>query len=235
MNAAAVKQDLEKLSNKKRAAVSRRFFKCGSGEYGEGDRFIGVSVPQLRSLAKKYQESSLQTIEQLLHDPVHECRLFAVFVLVDRFQRGDEAVRKTVVDLYVKSIPWINSWDLVDASAYQILGIHLLSRDRSLLDQFAKKDHLWTQRIAIVATYAFIKEGQCAYTFHIANILRSHPHDLIHKAVGWMLREAGKRDEKSLRKFLKLRYKTMPRTMLRYAIEKFPNEERMMYLTGVVL
>lgn len=234
MSVFAIKTELTNLSNATRAESSKKFFKCKAGEYSEGDLFIGVSVPQLRSLAKKHRDVSLSEMEELLHDPMHECRLLALFLMVARYKIATDLEKQVIVDTYLRNLAWVNNWDLVDSSAYQILGEHLLCRDRVLLETMAKSDHLWTQRIAMIATYAFIRAGQYADTFRIADRLLSHSHDLIHKAVGWMLREAGKRDGKALRLFLHTRYKTMPRTMLRYAIEKFPEPERKRYLNGLV-
>lgn len=232
MRAAMIKRELLALADTEKAVLFPRFFKCGKGEYGEGDTFVGITVPQIRSVAKRHRDSMMEDIAALLRDPVHECRLLALLLLVGRFERAEKRERKAIVDFYLDHKDCVNNWDLVDSSAHQILGAYLSDRDRSVLDRFANTDHLWTQRIAIVATYAFIRQGELQDTFRIADILLSHPHDLIHKAVGWMLREAGKRDTKALQTFLLPRYKRMPRTMLRYAIEKFPEALRQQYLKG---
>jgi len=193
-----------------------------------------VTVPAMRSVAKHHGNATMKDVEVLLKDPVHECRFLALILLVALFRKADEEGRQAIYDFYVRHLRHVNNWDLTDSSAYQIVGAHLFSGDRSVLDSLARSNHLWTQRVAMVSTFAFIQEGQTADTFRIANILLSHSHDLMHKAVGWMLREAGKRDGFALRRFLQTRYEKMPRTMLRYAIEKFPDEERKRYLARTV-
>lgn len=234
MSDLSIKKELLSFADKKKAAFLPSFFKCGKGEYGEGDQFIGVTVPQIRVVAKHHKDATLKDIRSLLCDPIHECRLLALILLVQRFQKADETGKKAVFDFYLRNKKYVNNWDLVDSSAYQIVGDYLLERNRSLLDDLARSDHLWTQRIAMVATFAFIRKGQLEDTFRLSALLLSHEHDLMHKAVGWMLREAGKRDKKALTHFLKNRYATMPRTMLRYAIEKFPEAERKRYLQGKI-
>lgn len=234
MSTVQIKRELLALADTEKAAFFPRFFKCGTGEYGEGDKFIGVTVPQVRAVAKRHSDASLSDVKALLGDPIHECRLLALVILVLQFADGDDAEQKRIVDFYVKNKKRVNNWDLVDSSAHQILGEYLVDRNRGILEEYAKSDHLWTQRIAIVATFAFIRRGELDDTFDIADMLLTHSHDLIHKAVGWMLREAGKRDEKALKRFLKTRYPRMPRTMLRYAIEKFPEQHRQRYLKGSI-
>lgn len=228
-----VERDLRALADPEKAAFFPRFFKTGPGQYGEGDIFIGVTVPQTRSVAKKHKELPLKEVEELIRNPVHECRAAALFILCEKFTKADGATRKKIVDLYVKNTKWINNWDLVDLSAYKIIGAWLYDLgDVSLLDKLARSKNMWEQRIAIISTFYFIQRKDLEHTFRIADILIAHPHDLLHKAVGWMLREAGKRDPKAEEAFLKTRYKTMPRTMLRYAIEKFDETKRKKYLAG---
>lgn len=219
----------------KKAAFFPSFFKTGKGQYGEGDAFIGVTVPLTRSVAKRCADMPPAEIGKLLDDPVHECRFLALEILVMQFERGDAKKRKEIFRFYRDRLKQVNNWDLVDTSASYIAGPYLdETDDAALLDRFAKSPHLWTQRVGIVATHHFIRKGELSHTFRIADLLINHRHDLIHKAVGWMLREAGKKDEAALKKYLKARYKTMPRTMLRYAIERFSPEERKRYLAGTV-
>jgi 3-methyladenine DNA glycosylase AlkD len=225
-------QALKALSDPVKAAFFPRFFKTGKGDYAEGDVFIGVTVPQVRSVAKRFQDLPLKDVGVLLQSPLHEVRLASLFLLVDRFKRSDDAGQKQVVDLYLKNLKFVNNWDLVDSSADKIFGAWLEKRDRSVLDRFARSKNLWERRMAIVSTFYFIRLNDFVDTFRIADLLLSDRHDLIHKAVGWMLREAGKRDRTALEKFLRSRYKRMPRTMLRYAIEKFTPAERAKILKG---
>lgn len=227
---AQLKRDLRALRDPDKAAFFPKFFKCGKGEYGEGDRFIGLSVPQMRSVAKKHRDLPLSDIATLLADPIHEYRYTALLILVERFRKGTDAERDRIAKFYLDHLDGVNNWDLVDTSAPQILGAHLLEKKADILDRFARTDHLWTQRIAIVATQEFIRNGRLDDTIRIANILLHHPHDLMHKAVGWMLRELGKKDERMLRTFLDRHAGTMPRTMLRYAIEKFDEKNRRKYM-----
>ena len=213
------------------AVTAARFFKTGRGDYGEGDRFIGVRVPDVRKTAKQFfRELTTAEVLPLLTDPVHECRLLALLLWVQQFTRGDEACREAIVALYLAHTDCINNWDLVDLSAYEIVGAYLLPRDRSLLDRLAGSTSLWEQRIAIVSTWVFIRRGEFDDTLRLADRLLAHPHDLIQKAVGWMLREVGKRDKKRLESFLESRCRRMPRTMLRYAVERFSPEERARYM-----
>lgn len=213
------------------------FFKTGRGEYGEGDRFIGVSVPRQRTLAKQIGSLPLTEIDALLQSPYHECRMTALLLLVDMFAKSNCATeRQTIYDFYIEYHQRINNWDLVDLSAPQIVGNYLIDKPRQPLQRYAQSDCLWLQRIAIVATFAFIKRHEYADTLAIAQQLLHHRHDLIQKAVGWMLREVGKRDFDIEIRFLTVggRYKTMPRTMLRYAIEKFPEPLRLRFLRSEV-
>ena len=219
--AAKVKKALKELANLEKAAFFPRFFKAGKGEYAEGDKFIGVTVPNQRKIAKRFKELSKKEVVKLIHDPLHECRLTGLLILVLQFQKGDESEKRQAVETYLNNLEGVNNWDLVDSTAEKILGPYLEDKDRKLLYKFAKSNNLWKQRIAIVATLQYIKSHDFADTISIADLLLNHEHDLIHKATGWMLREMGKRDEKVLIGFLKSRYKKMPRKMLRYAIEKF--------------
>jgi 3-methyladenine DNA glycosylase AlkD len=228
----ALKRDLAAKADKEKAAFFPRFFKAGKGEYAEGDVFIGVTVPDVRMIAKAYRDLPLTDIEALLADKIHERRLAALEILVMRFERGDDAAREEAVRFYLFHLDRVNNWDLVDGSAPYLLGEWLAdgNGDEALLDTMARSTHLWTQRVAIVSTYAFIKRGTLQPTFRIATILLRHPHDLIHKAVGWMLREAGKKDRSALETFLDKHAATMPRTMLRYALEKFEPAARVWYM-----
>ena len=229
-----IRKDLRAAATPQRAEASARFFKTGPGEYGEGDKFIGVSVPDQRKIAKKYKDISLNEAEELLGSPVHEERLVALFVLVGIFQKGSEADKQNIFDFYLKNASKVNNWDLVDSSA-PYLGQYLLDRDRSILTKLAKSDNLWERRIAIMTSFAFIMHGESKTTFEIADILLNDPHDLIQKAVGWMLREVGKRVSQAEEEaFLASRYKSMPRTMLRYAIERFDEPLRKAYLEGSI-
>jgi len=233
-----VLSELTALADDSRRAVLGRFFKTGAGQYGEGDRFLGVKVPQVRAVVKRHAaECSRQELEALVSSPYHEVRLAALLVLVRKYAlaRGDDAERGRIVDFYLGHLRFADNWDLVDLSCYELLGRWLLDRDRAVLYDLAKPGRsLWENRLAIVTTMQFVRHGEFADTLKIADLLLAHPHDLIHKAVGWLLREVGKRDRALLEAFLRPRYKTMPRTMLRYAIEKFPEPLRQRYLHGDV-
>lgn len=208
--------------------VALRFFKTAPGEYGEGDQFLGLTVPQVRAMLPQTDELTEAEVLELLRSKWHEERLLALLILVRRFDKAkkDEAARAQIVKLYLANTAWINNWDLVDTSAPQILGAWLLTRDRAVLGRLAKSESLWEQRIAVVATLAFIRAGDFADTLRLCGQFLTHKHDLLHKACGWMLREAGKRNVEVLREFLRLHASRMPRTMLRYAIEKLPAAER---------
>ena len=213
-----------------------RFFKTGPGEYGEGDKFLGIKVPVTRAIVRKaWRETTFEELEECIGSVYHEVRLAALLTLVEIFShaRKDPALQRKCVDFYLSHTDRIDNWDLVDLSCYPLLGAWLLDKDRSLLYDLARNGKsIWEQRIGIVSTMTFIRNGQLQDTFDIADILLHHPHDLIHKAVGWLLREAGKQDKAALEAFLQPRYRGMPRTMLRYAIEKFPEAERQAYLRG---
>lgn len=225
-------RELRASADPKRAAASRWFFKTGKGQYGEGDRFLGLSAPVLRKTALRYRDLSLKDVERLLRSPIHEHRCAGFEILVAQYERGDEAQRERIFRFYLRHTRCANNWDLVDGSASYIVGQHLKTRSRSLLDRLARSKSLWERRIAIISTLALIRSGKIEDTFRIAEKLLGDPHDLIHKAVGWMLREAGKASGDDLRRFLQRHYSRMPRTTLRYAIERFPAAERRRILRG---
>lgn len=223
-----LKKELKNRADPKKAKILKRFFKTGSREYGEGDIFLGIAVPEIRRLAKKYTTLRLEEVKRLLHSKFHEERLLSLLIMIDKFQ--SENNKEKIYNLYLKNTKHINNWDLVDLSAYKIVGAYLADKPKDDLYKLAKSNCLWERRISIISTFYFIKNNKFKETFKIAEILLEDDHDLIHKAAGWMLREAGKRDLKSEKAFLDKYYKKMPRTMLRYAIEKFPEKERARYL-----
>jgi 3-methyladenine DNA glycosylase AlkD len=225
---------LQKLADPQRAQVLRRFFKTGPGEYGEGDVFLGIRVPETRKLARQYQALSLPDAVCLLQSSIHEARLLAILILVREYLHGDAFLQEQIYHLYLQHTGLINSWDLVDLSAEHIIGRHLKHASKVPLHILAASNLIWERRIAIMATFHYIKEGEFSQTLKIAGMLLRDPEDLIHKAVGWMLREIGKRDRTAEEGFLKHNYKSMPRTMLRYAIEKFPEDLRQRYLRNEV-
>jgi 3-methyladenine DNA glycosylase AlkD len=229
-------QAMQTHEDKEKAIGSQRFFRTGPGEYGEGDIFWGLSVPIQRNISREYYTRlSLADLGSLIKHEVHEVRLTTVMMLVLKYQHAETHEAKAeVVNLFMDSMAYINNWDLVDSCAHLILGDWLLDKDWSILKALAAKDHLWTQRIAMIATLAFIRKGVYQPTLEIADILMDHKHDLIHKAVGWMLREVGNSDYQTEYGFLLPRYKTMPRTMLRYAIEKFDEPVRQAFLKGTL-
>ena len=232
LTAQTVTNELRKLGTREKAKAKAvtRFFKTGEGEYGHGDIFFGVIVSEQRKLAKQYNALPFAEISLLLKSPVHECRLTALLILTLQFEKANSAERARIAKFYCAHGTRVNNWDLVDASAPYILGQHLLTQDRSILYRFARSKNLWERRIAIVATHAFIRVNQFDDTCAIAEILLTDRHDLIHKAVGWMLREVGKRSLSTEEKFLDQYAHIMPRTMLRYAIEKFPEQKRKTYM-----
>lgn len=229
-----IQDKLNRLADKEKARVLQRFFKTGPGEYGEGDMFLGISVPVLRKLAQEYGNILITDALQLLRSPIHECRLLALILLIRLFERGDPVAQKRIYRLYLKHTRFINSWDLVDISAPHIVGSYLTDKDRSPLYKLAKARHLWDRRIAIVATFTFIRQHDFADTLRISHILLQDEQELIHKAVGWMLREIGKRNVLTEKKFLKKNYARMPRIMLRYAIERFSGREKTKFLHGKI-
>jgi 3-methyladenine DNA glycosylase AlkD len=225
--------ELNEQACKEKAQHHLRFFKTAPGEYGEGDKFIGVNVPDQRKIAKKhYREITLNELEEFLRSEIHEYRSTALFMLCYKFEKADESERTSIVNLYLDNIAFVNNWDLVDASAPPLLGGYLFDKERDLLYHLARSNNLWKQRIAIIATLYFIRRGEFHDTLKISEILLHHHHDLIHKAVGWMLREVGKRDREAEMAFLLKHYAEMPRTMLRYAIEKFDEDLRRQFLKG---
>ena len=234
MNQKIIHNDLLQLANEQIAEHSQRFFKTGKGEYGEGDIFLGIRVPLLRKLVKKYRGISITEVRKLLHSKFHEERLLAVLMLVQLFKSADESVQKQVYDLYLENTEFINNWDIVDISASNIVGAHLYEKDKAPLYDLVQSKNLWERRISIISTFYFIRQNEFDDTLKIAKILLNDKEDLIHKAVGWMLREVGKREIEFEEEFLQEHYKIMPRTMLRYAIEKFPETSRKMYLRGEV-
>ena len=225
LNAMTAKADATQV-----AGLSR-FFKTGPGQYGEGDKFLGIKVPVTREVVKAcWKETSWEDLEECVTSEYHELRLAALLTLVELFKHNKKQ-QQECIDFYLAHTAYINNWDLVDLSCYPLLGVWLLDKDRAILYDLARNGKtIWEQRIGMVSTMTFIRNGQLEDTFAIADILLNHPHDLIHKAVGWLLREAGKRDKEALENYLQPRYKKMPRTMLRYAIEKFPEAERKQYL-----
>lgn len=230
MTADEVRHDLRELGNPERAKLSGRYFKTGPGQYGEGDVFLGLTTPQVGTVIKKYRKLDMPETLKLLDSPVHEDRTTAISILVYQFEKGDETKRKQIFDLYLANTKHINNWDLVDISAPKIVSGYLLDKDRKVLYKLAKSENLWERRIAIMGTFGFIRQGDFEDTLAISELLLPDKHDLIHKAVGWMLREVGKLDREAEEKFLKAHIKVMPRTMVRYAIEKFPEDLRLKYL-----
>ena len=226
-------EEIRALANKEIAHHSLRFFKTAKGEYGYGDLFLGVKVPKIRSIAKKHIDIPMRYMKTLIKSKYHEERLLGLIILVNKYSKAkDEKVRNKLYKIYVSSFKYINNWDLVDVTCPHVIGKHLMDKDRSILYAWAKSEDLWTKRIAMLSTFWFIRKKDLHDTFKIAEILLNDEHDLIHKAVGWMLREAGKRDLEKEEIFLKKYYNIMPRTMLRYAIERFPEEKRQKYLKG---
>ncbi len=228
----SLKSDLQKLADPEKAEVLSRFFKTGKGQYGEGDVFLGIVVPKQRAVAKKYAELVLDEIRKLLSSKVHEHRLVALLILVDKYKKADKAGKGEIADFYLQHTSCINNWDHVDLTAPNILGEYLFDKDRSVLYPLARSGNLWERRISIMSTFAFIRKNDFADTLRIAEILLTDRHDLIHKAVGWMLREVGKRDLRVEEDFLNRHYRRMPRTMLRYATEKFDEKRRKFYLAA---
>jgi 3-methyladenine DNA glycosylase AlkD len=241
---AEILEQLQSVASEEKRRVLMRFFKTGKGEYGEGDCFLGVVVPLTRRVVKQYRDAPMEVVEELLASPWHECRLCALLILVDQYQRADRLRRKDastaeercdrIYQFYLAHTPSINNWDLVDLSAPYIIGVHLLHHPRTLLTTLAHSPNLWEQRIAVVATLGLIRQGEYTETYRLAEYFaapeRQPLHDLMQKAVGWMLREVGKRDRELLRRFLEQEAASMPRTMLRYAIEKLPEQERLYWM-----
>jgi 3-methyladenine DNA glycosylase AlkD len=229
-----IQNELRKSGSKEIAEHSQRFFRTGEGQYGEGDRFLGIRVPVLRKLAKKHRGISIGAASWLLRSPFHEERLLSLLMLIDIFQKINEENKEFIYALYLNSVKFINNWDLVDCSAEHIVGAYLRERDKQSIYSLAHSKSVWERRISMMSTFHFIKNKEFIESLNVSEILLHDKEDLIHKAVGWMLREIGKRDVRTEEGFLKKYYKAMPRTMLRYAIEKFPEERRKKYLKGKI-
>ncbi|MDD3711634.1 MAG: DNA alkylation repair protein [Patescibacteria group bacterium] len=225
---------LEKIllskKNSAKAKILSHYFKTGTGEYGEGDIFLGISVVDQRKIITDFIDLSLSDLQKLLNSKYHEFRLTALLILVKKYQKFDDLNKKKIIDFYLKNIKNINNWDLVDVSCYNILGQYLFDKDRKILYTLAKSNNLWSRRIAVISTFYFIKNNDLTDIFKLAQFLMKDEHDLMHKAIGWMLREAGKKDDIRLKKFLIKNIKNIPRTTLRYAIEKFPEKKRREFL-----
>jgi 3-methyladenine DNA glycosylase AlkD len=234
MTAEIIRTKLRKAADKDKAKILQRFFKTGPGEYGEGDIFLGISVPVLRKMSKEFDGMPFNETMQLLKSTVHEERLLALLLLVRAFSKGDKAIQKRIFNIYLKNTKHINNWDLVDLTAPNIVGEYLRDKSRKPLYTLAKSNNLWKRRIAIMATFSFIRQNDFDDTLNISHLLLTDHHDLIHKAVGWMLREIGKRSPLAEEHFLQQHYRKMPRTMLRYAIERFPGAKRKKYLNGTI-
>jgi len=226
-----IKKELDSKANKEKSLIYSGFFKTKKGQYGEGDTFIGLTVPEQRDLARKYMDLNFNDIEQLLSNKIHEYRLTGLLILVCKYQKNEN--KKEIFDFYLKNIHASNNWDLIDCVADKIIGKYLMDKDKKILYDFANSNDLWKKRISIISTFEFIKNNEFQDTLKISEILLNDKHDLIHKAVGWMLRELGKRNISLLESFLKKHSKEMPRTMLRYAIEKFDEEKRKYYMKKV--
>ncbi len=226
-----IKKDLRKKQDKESARNLARFFKTKKGEYGEGDVFLGIKVPKQRETAKKFfKEASFKDLKELLRSEIHEFRLTALIMLVEKYKKAGEDDKEKIFNFYISNIKRINNWDLVDLSAPNIVGEYLSDKDKKILFVLAKSKNIWERRIAVISTFAFIRRNRFKETLMLSKILLNDEHDLIHKAVGWALREVGKKDEKKEKEFLEKFYSKMPRTMLRYAIEKFNDKERAMFL-----
>ncbi len=232
--ASMIINNLEALSNSEAALFARRYFKTGPGEYAEGDLFRGIRVPVLRKMVPSLDGTPLPEVIRLLESSFHEDRLLALLLLMRRFVKGNEPLRQQIHEIYLEHTRYINNWDLVDISAQYLVGAFLHLRDRALLYQLADSESLWERRIAVMATFHFIRKGEFEDTLALAELLLDDPEELLHKATGWMLREVGKRDLPTLESFLRLHYRLMPRVMLRYAIERLPEERRLLYLRGMM-
>lgn len=229
---ADIEARLREMGDPEHARFVAGYFRTGPGEYGEGDRFLGIRNPMLRKLVREFRGTPLDEAAALLRSPWHEARLLALLLLVDTYARGDAETREAVYGLYMESTRYVNNWDLVDLSAPRIVGAHVEDGDREVLERLARSESLWERRIAMLATQHLIRRGDFGTALRIAEMLVDDRHDLIHKAVGWMLREIGDRDRAAEEAFLRRHHRTMPRTMLRYAIEKFPPDLRQSYLRG---
>lgn len=231
MNLKELKKELRSLGNPEKAKLYQGFFKTGPGQYGEGDVFLGLTMPQQRVIAKKFTHLSISEVEKLLHSKIHEHRMTALVIWTYQFEKADDKTKNEIYKAYIRNTKWINNWDLIDLSTPSIVGNYLLDKKRDVLYKLAHSKSLWEKRISILATFSFINNKETKDTLAIAEILLHDKHDLIHKAVGWMLREVGKRvSQAEEEKFLKKYYKTMPRTMLRYSIERFDEKKRKFYM-----
>jgi len=232
MTADHIRKEIESLSNPEKAKILQRFFKTGPGEYGDGDLFLGIQMPYIRQLVKLNNKTPLSEIQALITDPVHEVRMAGALLLVECFKRSDQSGKKDCFDFYIAHAKKINNWDLVDLTCHHIVGAWLWDKDRTPLYQLAQSQNLWEQRISMISTFYFLRKNDFTDTLELAKLLLNHKHDLIHKAVGWMLREVGKRNQDVETDFLEQdnRYLKMPRTMLRYAIEKYPEDQRLGFL-----
>jgi 3-methyladenine DNA glycosylase AlkD len=228
----SIRAELQAAADPARAASSVWYFKTGKGQHGEGDQFLGVTVPAQRKIARRYRDLPEKEVKKLLASKIHEERFVALEILVAQFETAVPAQRKAIYLFYLANTARVNNWDLVDTSAPYIVGEYLLTRPRAILRKLARSQNVWERRIAIVATFAFIRAGETADTFAIAQMLLADEHSLIHKAVGWALREAGKKSPEQLNEFLQVNYADLPRTSLRYAIERFQSAERERFLAG---
>jgi len=229
-----LKKEIQESADEEKAKILQRFFKTGKGEYGEGDIFLGIIAPQMRNLAKKYGGLPLVKIQKLLNSKYNEARWIALVILANKFKKADEQEKGNIFNFYLKNLKNINNWNLVDISAPHIVGNFLFEKDKKILYELSRSEDLWEKRISIVSTLSFIRQNEFEDALAISELLLNDEHDLIHKAVGWMLREMGKRDIEILKDFLRKHYKNIPRTTLRYAIEKFEEEERKKWLRGEI-
>jgi len=234
MNYLELKQTVKNNSNKRQAIILQRFFKTGKGEYGEGDIFAGIKVPVSRKIANQFIDLNFVDLQKVIQSKIHEERFITLLILVAKYKKAGEEEREKIFNFYLKNIRFVNNWDLVDLSAEKIIGAYLIDKDKRLLFDLVNSNNVWERRIAIMSTFYFIKTNQFAAALKISELLLKDNHDLIHKAVGWMLREIGKKDIQAEEIFLQKHYKKMPRTMLRYAIEKFPEKKRLDYIKGNV-
>lgn len=235
MIASSIRAELEALSDQSKSNILQRFFKTGPGEYGEGDIFWGIQVPRVREVVKNYKGTPLDEIVTLLSDPVHEVRMTGAMLMVEYYKRANQSGKQDCYECYIRNATCFNNWDLVDLTCHHVVGAWLWDKDKKPLYELANSGNLWKERISIISTFHFLRKGDFEDTFSIATLLLNHKHDLIHKAVGWMLREVGNRDHEAETTFLleDNRYLRMPRTMLRYAIEKFPEDERQLYMKNL--
>ncbi len=227
-------KELQDNASSEKAEIYKKFFKTGKGEYGEGDIFIGLTMPQQREISRKYIDLSIPKIQELLKSKIHEHRMVGLIILTEKYKNSSERDKADIFNFYINNTKNINNWDLVDVTCPRIVGDFLLDKDKKILYEMVRSNNLWERRIAIVSTWKFIHEGEFGDVLAISELLLEDKHDLIHKAVGWMLREVGKKDEDVLRNFLRGNYSRLPRTTLRYAIERFPEEKRKRFLRGEI-